>query len=263
MNENLLSSDVARRFSLRGRTAVVVGGTRGIGRAIAETFAGAGADLAVVGRTAESLDEAVADLGTRGGRVYGIRADVSDAADRQRIIPEALEKLGSVNILVNNAGAKPPLKSDLLEREGDVLAGLWEVNVQAYLELSVAAARLMKADNWGRIINVSSSTALKARRGSAEYGITKAAELMLSRSLAVELGESNITVNALVPILTRTGFSAGMLTNDAQVGMILGMQAIKRIAEPDDISGAALLFASDAGSFITGTALAIDGGAHA
>lgn len=251
-----------RRFSLSGRTALIVGGSRGIGRAIAEGFAEAGADIAVVGRTAEPLEDTVKSIEQRGVRACALVADVSRKADRLRVVADTVEGLGPLDILVNSAGAKPA-NGDMLDREQEELPYLLDVNVLAYYQLSVAAARDMKKRGWGRIINIASSTGQKARRGMGEYGITKAAEIMMTRAFAVELGEYGVTVNALAPILTRTEFSAAQLADPSDVARVLAMQAIKRIAEPDDLVGAALLLASDAGSFITGTTITIDGGAGA
>ena len=255
-------SDLIRRFSLLGRTALIVGGSRGLGRSIGEAFADAGADVAVVGRSASALQDIVTDLQSRGVRAAGINADVSIAASRERVVADAVEALGGVDILVNVAGAKP-LRGDMLDRDPQVFDELLSTNVSGYYELSLSAARLMKERGWGRIINMSSATGLKARSGMGEYAITKAAELMMTRAMAVEFGRYGITVNALAPILTRTEFSAAQLADDSDVERVLAMQAIKRIAEPEDVCGAALLLASEAGAFITGTTIVIDGGALA
>lgn len=250
------------RFSLRGRVALVVGGSRGIGRAIAEGFAEAGADVALVGRTQGPLAEAVAQLEARGVRALALKADVADATSRARLVADAVAGLGRLDILVNNAGSKPT-RMDMLDRERDELPELLDMNVLAYHQLTLAAARVMKPQGWGRIINISSATGQKARRGMGEYAITKAAEIMMTRAFAVELGDYGITVNALAPILTRTEFSAAQLADESDVERVLAMQVIKRIAEPEDLVGAALLLASDAGAFITGTTISIDGGAGA
>jgi NAD(P)-dependent dehydrogenase (short-subunit alcohol dehydrogenase family) len=255
-------SDLIRRFSLRGRTALIVGGSRGLGLAIADAFADAGADIAVVGRSASALSDAITGLRTRGVRAAAITADVGVAEARGQVMADAVSALGGVDILVNVAGAKP-LRGDMLDRDPKVFQELLETNVSAYYELSLSAARGMKDRGWGRIINMTSATGLKARSGMGEYAITKAAELMMTRAMAVELGQHGITVNALAPILTRTEFSAAQLADKSDVDRVLAMQAIKRIAEPDDVCGAALLLASDAGAFITGTTIVIDGGALA
>lgn len=256
------AANVARRFSLRGRTALIVGGSRGIGRAIAEGFADAGADVAVVGRSAGPLAETVARIAQRGVRALALTADVSHDAGRAQLVADTVAGLGRLDILVNSAGGKPP-RGDMLDRERNELPELLDLNVLAYHQVSLAAARIMKAQGWGRIINIASSTGQKARRGMGEYAITKAAEIMMTRAFAVELGEYGVTVNTLAPILTRTEFSAAQLADESDVARVLAMQVIKRIAEPEDLVGAALLLASDAGAFITGTTITIDGGASA
>ena len=255
-------TDLNRRFDLDGRVALIVGGSRGIGRAIAEGYADLGASVAIVGRSRGPLEETVAELERRGARAIALAADVGSAADRSRLVAETIAGLGRLDILVNSAGAKPP-RGDMLEREHPALPELVEVNVLSYYELSLAAARIMKEQRWGRIINITSSTGQKARRGMGEYAITKAAEIMMTRAFAVELGEYGITVNALAPILTRTDFSAAQLADESDVERVLAMQAIKRIADPEDVVGAAQLLATEAGAFITGTTITIDGGASA
>lgn len=255
-------TNLCHRFDLSRRVALIVGGSRGIGRAIALGFADAGANIAIVGRSEEPLNQAVETIEKHGVKAMSLRADINDAQVRTQLVDRTVSVLGSLDILVNCAGAKP-LRGDMLDRGYGALPDLLETNVLAYQQLSLLAAVIMKANGWGRIINITSSTGQKARRGMGEYAITKAAEIMMTRAFAVELGEYGITVNALAPILMRTAFSAAQLADESDVERVLAMQSIKRISEPDDIVGAALLLASEAGSFITGTTLTIDGGASA
>jgi dehydrogenase/reductase SDR family member 4 len=253
---------VASRFDLTGRVAMISGGSRGIGLAIALGLAEAGAAIAVAGRTPAALDDAVGALEEAGAEAVGVQADVGVATERARMVTEATERLGRVDVLINNAAAKPSL-GPLMDCPEATWDAVMEVNVKAYFELSRLVVPGMRSRRWGRIINVTSSTGLKARRGMGEYAVSKAAEIMLARSLAVELGEVGITVNALAPILTRTDFSERQWTDPAEVERVVGMQAIRRMAEPEDVVGAALLLASDAGGFITGQTLVVDGGALA
>jgi NAD(P)-dependent dehydrogenase (short-subunit alcohol dehydrogenase family) len=222
----------------------------------------AGAVVAVVGRSLEPLRETVQGLEAVGARALSIRADVGQASDRARLVDEVLERFGRIDILVNNAAAKPTL-GPLMDCPDSVWDELMEVNVKAYLDLGRRAARDMLPRGWGRIINITSSTGLKARRNMGEYAVTKAAEIMLTRSLAVELGQAGITVNAIAPILTQTDFSERQWTQPGEIERVVGMQAIKRLGQPEDVVGAALLLASDAGAFITGTTIVVDGGALA
>jgi NAD(P)-dependent dehydrogenase (short-subunit alcohol dehydrogenase family) len=258
----LRAERVAARFDLTGRAALISGGSRGIGLAIARGLAEAGAAIAVVGRGAPAVAEAVGALEDAGGMAVGVPADVGVAAERARVVAEATDRLGRVDILVNNAAAKPSL-GPLVDCPEETWDAVMEVNVKAYFDLSRLVVPGMRSRGWGRILNVTSSTGLKARRGMGEYAVSKAAEIMLARSLAVEVADAGITVNALAPILTRTDFSERQWTDPAEVERVVGMQAIRRMAEPEDVVGAALLLASDAGGFITGQTLVVDGGALA
>lgn len=253
---------VLERFRLDGRVAVVTGGSRGFGLAIAEALAEAGAAVGLVSRGGSDLEDAVARITGGGGRAEAFVADVSDRGRRRELIPEVVARLGRVDILVNNAAAKPTL-GPLSDVPDDRWDRLFEVNVTAYHDLSRRAVEDMRPRGWGRIINMTSSTGLKARRDMGEYAITKAAEIMLTRQLAVEHGPHGITANAIAPILMRTEFSARQFRDEHAVERILSMQAIDRMGEPSDLQGVALLLASDAGSFISGTTIPVDGGAMA
>ena len=261
-NAHAYGQRLAERFSLIGRVALIGGGSRGIGRAIALAFAEAGADVAVVGRTLDALDATVQDIRTMGTQALGLAADIGLAEDRERVVGETIERFGRVDVLVNNAAAQPSL-GPLMEVPEEVWDRLMEVNVKAYMVLTRLAVADMLQRGWGRIINVTSSTGLKARPGMGEYAVTKAAEIMLTRSFAVELGQAGITVNAIAPILTKTDFSERQWTDPNEIERVVSMQAIKRLGRPEDVVGAALLLASDAGSFITGTTIVVDGGALA
>lgn len=256
------TAKLVSRFSLAGRVALVSGGSAGIGKAIALGFAEAGAEVAVVGRSAERLKDTVQALSAVGVRAGAIAADLGVADQRRAVVPEVIRRFGRVDVLVNNAAAKPAL-APLLDCPEEIWDALMEINVKAYFELSREAARDMLQRQWGRIINITSSTGLKARAGMGDYAITKAAEIMLTRSLAVELGAGGVTVNAIAPILTKTDFSERQWREQSEIDRVVGMQAISRIGTPEDVVGSALLLASDAGAFITGHTLVVDGGALA
>lgn len=253
---------VFERFRLEGRVALVTGGSRGIGLAIASALAEAGAVVALVSRGGDDLEEAVASIIDSGGRARSFIADVGDRGRRRELVPEVVSTLGRLDILVNNAAAKPTL-GPLSDVPDDTWDLLFEVNVTAYHDLARHAVEDMRSRRWGRIINVTSSTGMKARRNMGEYAITKAAEIMLTRQLAVEHGQVGITANAIAPILMRTEFSARQFEDDEGVERVVSMQAIDRMGRPADVQGVALLLASDAGSFISGVTIPVDGGALA
>ena len=250
------------RFSLDGRVALISGGSAGIGLAIALGLAEAGADVALVGRNEKRLAGALEQVRALGVRAEGVAADLAVVEQRRAIIPDVIGRFGRVDVLVNNAAAKPAMMP-LLDCPEETWDALMDVNVKAYWELSRQAARDMMTRQWGRIINITSSTGLKARSGMGDYAVSKAAEIMLTRSLAVELGNGGITVNAIAPILTKTDFSERQWRKQSEIDRVVGMQAINRMGEPEDLVGGALLLASDAGGFITGHTLVVDGGAQA
>lgn len=253
---------VGRRFDLGGRVVLVTGGSQGVGLALARVMGEAGAAVAVLARRSGPLEEAVADLAARGISAVGVRADVAVPAERERAVDEVHTALGPVDVLVNNAGV-PSSMRPLLDCPPDHWQRLLDVNVTAYVEMARLCAPAMLERGWGRILNVTSSTALKARARMGEYGTTKAAEVMITRVLAVELGARGVTVNALAPILMRTEFSSRQWQEQDEVDRVLRLQAIPRMCEPEDLAGVALLLASDAGAFITGVTIPIDGGALA
>ncbi len=253
---------VMERFRLDGRTALVSGGSRGIGLAIGAALAEAGATVGLVSRGGSDLDDAVASTAEAGGEARAFTTDIADRGRRRELIPEVLSAFGHLDILVNNAAAKPTL-GPLSDVPDEVWDRLFEVNVTAYHDLARLAVADMKPRGWGRIINITSATGLKARPNMGEYGITKAAEIMLTRQLAVEHGRDGITANALAPILMRTEFSERQFSDEDGVERVVSMQAIDRMGEPSDLQGVALLLASDAGSFITGVTIPVDGGALA
>lgn len=244
---------------LDGKSALITGGSRGIGKAIALGFARHGCNVAIVARNQEELRHAADEITAAGTRSIPISADMADASEIRRAFETAVEGFGRIDILVNNASTPPPLRP-LLECDEESWERAMNVNVKAYFLLSQLALRDMIPRRWGRVINLSSSTALKARAGMGEYAVSKAAELMLTRLFAVEVGQYDITVNAIAPVLTKTRHSARQWRDPDQLERVLSKQAIKRLAEPEDVVGAALLLASDAGRMITGHTVTVDGG---
>jgi len=251
-------------FDLAGRTALVTGGSRGLGLQIAESLGEAGARVVVSARKTGELEAAVASLKERGVQAEWIAADSSQPAEVQRLADEAIARLGHVDILVNNAGATwgAPAEDHPLDAWDKVM----NLNVRAIFLLSQAVGKAsMIPRRRGRIINVASIAGLSGNTGgmtTVAYNTSKAAVLNFTRALAGEWGVHGINVNALAPGFFPSRMTAGLL---AHVG-IDNMRAhapLRRLGDDGDLKGAALLLASEAGKHITGQLIAVDGGVSA
>ncbi|HEX7887707.1 MAG TPA: SDR family oxidoreductase [Phenylobacterium sp.] len=248
-------------FDLTGKTALITGGSRSLGLQIAEALGEAGARLVISSRSAVELETAKAHLEARGVTVDYVAADNSSEADILRLADEALGKLGRVDILVNNAGTVwlAPAEDHSIE-EWDKLMNL---NVRSLFILSQQVAkRSMIPNRWGRILNVASIAGLRGSPGMVAYNASKGAVVNFTRGLAADWGPHGITVNALAPGVFPSKLTADFIETPALDRMIRATP-LRRIGDDQDLKGAALLFASDAGKHITGQILAIDGGVTA
>ena len=255
---------IGQLFDLTGRTALVTGGSRGLGLQIAEALGEAGARVLVSARKTAELEAAVAALRARGVTADFIAADASQPAEVQRLAEAALERLGQVDILVNNAGATwgAPAEDHPLDAWDKVM----NLNVRAIFLLSQAIGKAcMIPRRRGRIINVASIAGLSGNTGamtSVAYNTSKAAVINFTRALAGEWGVHGINVNALAPGFFPSRMTAGLL---AHVGVdnMCAQVPLRRLGDDEDLKGAALLLASDAGKHITGQLIAVDGGVSA
>jgi gluconate 5-dehydrogenase len=250
-------------FSLEGKAAIITGGKQGIGRAIALAFAEAGADVAVCGRVIEDGKlQAVADeIQSLGRRSLAVQADISRKADVDNLVQRVMDEFGGIDILVNNAG-KFILKP-LLDTPEDEWDEIIDINLKGYYLCSQAAGRIMVERKSGTIINIGSRIGIRALKNRAAYSIAKAGVLMLTRVLALELGELNIRVNAIAPGVVKTEITRKLWSDPETLKKFESMIPLGgRWAEPDDIVGAALFLASDASSYITGDTVLVDGGAN-
>lgn len=248
-------------FDLTGKTALVTGGSRGLGLQIAEAFGDYGAKLLLVSRKQADLDEAVARLAQRGVQAQAIAADLGNADNVGPLAQAAIDRLGQVDILVNNAGASwgAPAEEHPLSSWDKVM----NLNIRSIFVLSQAIGKLsMIPRKTGRILNVASVAGLRGNApGTMEtiaYNTSKGALANFTRTLAGEWGKYGITVNALAP-----GFFPSKMANHIvdKIGKeVIARTPLGRIGDSEDLKGAALLFASDAGKHITGQVLAIDGG---
>jgi NAD(P)-dependent dehydrogenase (short-subunit alcohol dehydrogenase family) len=244
-------------FSLAGKVAFVTGGNAGLGKAMARGLAEAGADIAIAARRKDVLEEALAEIldGT-GRRGVAVAADLSQRGEPDRAAREVLDALGCVDVLVSNAGANTPQPID--EVTDDAWEAVLDVHVRAAMALTRALAPQMKERGWGRIVYISSGLGFKGMAGRAAYTSAKAALLGLARSVAIDLGPYGITANCICPGMFLT--DALRWLSDEQRAQLEAAAALERAAEPSELVGPLLLLASDAGSYVSGTSLVVDGG---
>ena len=240
-------------INLTGRTALVTGSTRGIGRAIAETLTEAGARVAIVGRDQANAAEVATFVG---GSAVGFGADVSDPASVVALVEGVEAALGKIDILVNNAGLT---RDNILFRIKD---DDWDMVLNANLRGAFiairAASRGMMKRRWGRIINIASIVGITGNKGQANYAASKAGLIGLTKSVAKELGSRNILVNAVAPGFIETDMTAAM-TPEARAALS-GQIPLDRLGSPNDIAGTVAFLASEHASYITGQVLVVDGG---
>jgi 3-oxoacyl-[acyl-carrier protein] reductase len=241
------------KIDLTGRTALVTGSTRGIGRAIAETLTGAAARVAVVGRDTARASEAASAIG---GGAEGFSCDVADPASVIALV-EAVEKsFGQIDILVNNAGLT---RDNILFRiKDDDWDAVLDANLRGAFVAIRAVARGMMKRRWGRIINIASVVGLTGNKGQSNYAASKAGLIGLTKSVAKELGSRNILVNAVAPGDIETDMTAAM-TPEARAALS-GMIPLERLGTPSDIAATVAFLASEHASYITGQVLVVDGG---
>ncbi len=248
------------RFDLENRVAVVTGGSRGIGKAIALAFAEAGATVVIAARNVDLLAEVVKEIEARGGKGSYVTTDLTRDEDIERLIRETVGRCGRLDILVNNSGISPFVK-----RSEEVTKEMWQdilqVNLLAPFLLCREAAGIMMKQNWGRIINVASVGGLLALPRQIAYCATKAALIEMTKVLAIEWAPKyNITVNAIAPGYVATDLTEGMRASEKISRNLLQRIPIKRFGEVDEIAGAALYLASESSGFTTGSVLVVDGG---
>jgi NAD(P)-dependent dehydrogenase (short-subunit alcohol dehydrogenase family) len=256
-----MARTIQQLFDLHGKTALVTGGSRGLGLQLAEALGEAGARLVISARKAKDLEESAAHLRARGIDVHGIAADCSDRADIERLAREAVQHLGHVDILVNNAGAAWGAPAE--DHPIDAWDKVMNLNVRGYFLLSQQIGRLsMIPRKYGRIINISSITGLGGNPKPIKtiaYNTSKAAVINFGRALACEWGVHGITVNAICPGFFPSKMSDGLLKS---IGLdeMASHAPLNRLGDDEDLKGTCVLLASDAGKHITGQWLAVDGG---
>ena len=250
---------IALTADLTGRTAIVTGGSRGIGRAIALAFAGAGADVVVASRKQADLDQVVDDAKAAGlpGRVVAQVANAGEPDDAVRCVEAAMATFGAVDILVNNAATNPYF-GELVDLDLARAEKTSRVNQFGLVQWTSLAWHTWMQQHGGVVLNVSSVGGITVDRGIGYYNATKAAVMHLTRQLAVELAP-NVRVNCIAPGLVKTDMARALW--EAKESEISARLPLRRLGVPDDIAGAALFLVSDNAAWITGQTLAVDGGA--
>jgi 3-oxoacyl-[acyl-carrier protein] reductase len=241
------------KIDLTGKTALVTGSTRGIGRAIAETLAGAGARVAVVGRDQAKAKEAAAAVG---GGAHGFAADVREPDSIVALVEGVEKEFGQIDILVNNAGLT---RDNILFRlKDDDWNAVLDANLRGAFVAIRATARGMIKRRWGRIINIASVVGITGNKGQANYAASKAGLIGLTKSVAKELGSRNVLVNAVAPGFIETDMTAAM-TPEARTALSAQIP-LERLGSPRDVAGVVAFLASDHAAYITGQTLVVDGG---
>ncbi|PKN31135.1 MAG: short-chain dehydrogenase [Deltaproteobacteria bacterium HGW-Deltaproteobacteria-21] len=249
-------------IDLSGKVALVTGGSRGIGMAIAMSMAEKGARVAISGRKQENLDRAAADFKERDLQVLAVSANAGQAGQVDSLFSALDRELGGVDILVNNVGTNI-LTPSVAEADEGLFDKLMETNLKSAFLASAQAVKRMKKRGGGKIINISSIAARKAARGMGIYCVAKAGLEMLTKVLAQELAPDRINVNAVAPSVVKTRFSQPFWSNESILNEILKTIPMGRIAETSDVVGAVLFLASSLSDFITGEIINIDGGSLA
>jgi NAD(P)-dependent dehydrogenase (short-subunit alcohol dehydrogenase family) len=246
-------------FDLTGKTAIITGSSKGIGRAIAEQMALFGANVVVSSRKAPACEEVVAGITRAGGKAVAIPAHIGDKAALQHLVDSTIKTFGRIDILVCNAAVNP-YYGPLAGISDEAFDRIMDSNIRSNLWLCNMVLPGMAERKDGAVIIVSSIGGLRGSTMLGAYAISKAADMQLARNLAVEWGGHNIRVNAIAPGLVRTDFARALWENKEVLEQTLKQAPLGMIGEPVDIAGTAILLASSAGRFITGQTIVVDGG---
>ena len=248
------------QFMLTDRVAIVTGAGRGIGAAVARTFAGAGADVVIASRTKDQLEEVAADVHAAGRRAVVVPCDVSETANLQELVDRGMAELGRIDVLVNNAGGTSP--RPFLDTSERMFERAFHFNVTTAFALSKLVVPHMLAGDGGSIVNIGSAIGRLRDRGFVAYGTAKAAMAHMTRLMAADLAP-RVRANAIAVGSVATSALETVLENDDIRNEMVEKTPLRRLGRPDDIAFGALWLASPAGSFVTGKVIEIDGGLEA
>jgi NAD(P)-dependent dehydrogenase (short-subunit alcohol dehydrogenase family) len=246
-------------FNLNGKVALITGASRGIGQAIAEAFAAAGASVVLSSRKQEALDVVAEKIEQQGGNALPIAAHTGDIAAIRAVVDRATAEYGGIDIAVNNAATNPHF-GPILTSEESHWEKILDVNVQGYFRVVKACSESMRQRGGGKVINVASVAGLEPGPMMGIYSVSKAAVIMLTKVLATELAQDNIQVNAIAPGFIKTKFSSVLWQTPQLHEAIIKAIPQGRFAEPEELTGTALYLASSASSYTTGATFVVDGG---
>jgi NAD(P)-dependent dehydrogenase (short-subunit alcohol dehydrogenase family) len=253
------------KFSLKSKTAIVTGASRGIGKAIALGFAKAGARVALTSRKMNDLEVSAAEIKSFGGEGFPVQAHLGKMDEISRMVNTVMDKFGRIDILVNNAGTNPGMGT-VLDADERIWETIMNVNLKGVYFCSQAVAKVMKKQGGGKIVNIASIDGITPEPGVSIYDISKAGVRMITSAFAVELAPFNIHVNSIAPgpistkLMDSHWFHLPPEEAKKQKEALAKMTPMRRIGEPDEIVGAAIYLASDASSYTTGAEIVIDGG---
>ena len=251
--------NIKEQFNLEGKVAIITGSSKGIGKAIAKSFAENGAQVVISSRNQEACDEVVNEFVSEGLKAIGIACHIGKAAQRKNLVDQTITAFGRIDILVNNAAINP-FFGPVEDLDPSIFDKIMEVNVKAPWSLSNLVLPHLKMNKKGSIINIASVEALTPGAGLGIYSTSKAALLMLSKNQAKEWGKYGVRVNAICPGLIKTKFSAARWQNEKILEKIQKALPSGRMGDPEEMVGLACLLASDAGAYMTGGVYTADGG---
>jgi dehydrogenase/reductase SDR family member 4 len=251
--------DYIEKFSVAGKVAIITGASKGIGEAMAEALAQNGAKVVISSRKQEAVDEVSERLKSQKLEATAIACHVGKQESMENLVAKTIEIYGGVDILINNA-ATNPVFGPVIKTEAWAFDKIMEVNVKGPFELAKLVYPSMAKRGGGSIINISSIGGLRPEPGLGIYSVSKASLISLTKVLAKEWGDDLIRVNVICPGLIKTKFSEALWSNEKIVGMMMKMQPLKWVADPEDLGGIALFLASDASRYVTGAVYTVDGG---